>query len=158
MIMSGKKTTVITGEASLIITELAAILDRIISEISTKSSQVGTEIEYDRMVEKFINIVQAVREIREEDPDMHPQAIIDSGLLDKAFTENFFNLKETRRVKDISSETDLQRKASSASDMLAEAMAKLNKAKEAKETQETQETKEAKKKVKKAKKKSKKDK
>lgn len=155
MIMSGKKTTVITGEASLIITELAAILDRIISEISTKSSQVGTELEYDKMIDKFINIVQAVREVREEDPDMHPQAIIDSGSLDKVFTENFFNLKETRRVKDTSLETDLQRKASSASDMLAEAMAKLNKAKEAKETQEA---KEAKKKAKKAKKKSKKDK
>lgn len=149
MIISGKKSTIIAGEASLVMTEVAAIVDRMLTDINKKTSEVGQEMNYDIMVDKFIKLVFAAQELREKDPDLHPQAMIDAGMLTKIFNEEFFNLVPKSEVKKRDSDTkeseNTSEKAKIVSDMLAEAMRKH------KEQMEPKEPKEPKKKKKKKK-------
>jgi hypothetical protein len=125
MILIDDNKTVIAGEALRVIAELAMVVDRLVLELSDKK-HVG--LTYDDLVERFASVVYAVQGARGDSNDISPQEILDKVKLKELFPEDFwktFGSSSSKSKKSSSGKIS----ENSASDMLAEAMAKLNRTK-----------------------------
>lgn len=125
MLLIDKEKTVIAGEALVVITELAAVLDRLVYEITEKKAS-GT-IQYDHVIKKFMSLVAEVRDVRGDETDLNPHELIASGRLTKLFPEDFFNLSDNGLFRDSSESKNIS--SDDASNALKKAMDKLAQAK-----------------------------
>jgi len=144
MIMIDDNKTVIAGEAIKIMTELATVLDRLLAEVSQKT---GTPLEYEVILDRFMNLVSEVKEIRDaEGEEINPNQIIDSNKIRKIFPEEFFELRgHTTPRSGRGSEKASKDNSKSTSALLKDAMRKLDEAKKAKKIKVSEDKKKSKK-------------
>lgn len=129
MILIDRDKTVIAGEASIILTEIAAVLDRLFVEVAGKRADAP---KYDDLKDKFLHLLEVVEQTRGEHVDFNPQDIVDSPKVKALFHEEFFKEHKGSERRGRSSERRPHTSEVSdagAEDMLEAAMKKLEDAK-----------------------------
>lgn len=129
MILIDDKKTVIAGDAVKVLTEIAAVLDRLISEIAGKTNGPTYEEIYDKF-DELMDIVQDIRGTREE---FNPEEIVSDGKVQALFKETFFDLIGGTPLSAGGKKRSYKEEAkneSSAEDMLERAMRKLQEQKD----------------------------
>lgn len=127
MILIDNEKTVIAGDAVKVLSEIAAVLDRLILEIASKNG--GPT--YDEVQEKFAKLMDIVVDVRGTRKDFNPEEIIEDGKIQRLFKEEFFNLinRQPEPRRDRSGSRSSKSDSGDAEDMLERAMRKLNEAK-----------------------------
>jgi len=133
MILIDDKKTIIAGEALKVMAELGMVVDRLLLELADKD-RVG--LTYEELVDRFQSMILNIKKVRGNREDVTPQDIFENTALKELFPEDFFQTFAARNDsgglgRRDGSSTSRSESNTSASDLLKEAMEKLNRTKAA---------------------------
>jgi hypothetical protein len=127
MILIDDKKTIIAGEALKVMAELGMVVDRLLLELSNKGEQ---DLEYEELLDRFEKMLLLIKKVRGSRDDMSPQEVFYNAELKDIFPEDFFKSFHGMETSGPSGQSRAEDSQKDASELLKEAMAKLNKSKE----------------------------